>query len=95
MTKLNHEFFTEAEFKTNKPVGPRGFCCPDGTEVWFYYANNLGRGTNNVTAIHVTQGNDRYDFAYVRKAENAGIVIKKTRFSAWAGKLSRYITIFK
>lgn len=94
MTELNFEFFTEEEFKSEKPVGPKGLQCPDGTEVWLYYANNKGRGDNNVTAIHVEAGHDRFQYRCVREVEDAGIDLNTTRFSAWAGRLSRYITLF-
>jgi len=94
MTKLNDEFFTEAEFKEIKPCGPKGFISEDGTEVWFYYANNRGRGDNNVTALRVEAGHDRYNYQKVREVEKAGIVMEKTTMSAWRGKLSRYINIF-
>ena len=94
MTKLNHEFFTEAEFRKSKPVGSKGYQLNNGEEVWFYYANNRGRGNNNVTALHVESGHNRYDFPYVRNAENANIVIQSVQLSAWRGKLSRYVKIF-
>ena len=94
MTDLNYEFFDEKTFKHDKPVGPKGYKKPDGNEVWFYYANNKGRGSNNVTVLLVEPNNDRYNYRYVREAENKDIVIERTKISAWRGKLSRYITIF-
>ena len=57
----------------------------DGTQLFFYYANNAGRGTNNVTIYHVNSDIER---AGCCKKQDKSEYLNVTTTSGWAGNVN-------
>ena len=56
-----------------------------GSVLFFYYSNNSGRGTNNVTIYRVTKGTER---AGNCKNQERLPFIAKTQTSGWSGNVN-------
>ena len=73
----------KSEIETKLSRGTKNIELCTGENLYFWYANNRGRGSNNVTIIRVAPGYPRANVS----AKQAG-VISTVRTSGWKGQVN-------
>ena len=76
---------TITEIKAKMSQGIKEMGLENGEKLFFHYANNAGRGDNNVTITRCIPGTERP--RYTREYEEH-YVIHQTRTSSWVGRVN-------